>query len=91
MGRRKKKQKEQKEEKPKELGGWTVGDLTWVVPLGDTSPTQIEIMDVYPHDNIEPALSGRCQTSGRTRTVAGSWCADSRAEAKLNFNTRRDG
>jgi len=71
-----------------ELNGWKIGDIVWVVTIGGTKPSQLEIKQFHPDDSKEPAISGYDISRSRYCAVAMSWCANTKIEAKQLYSAR---
>ena len=65
-----------------EYEGWKTGDMCWVVPAGTHVPTQAEVLEFFPNDNVAPAVSVITRPDGKYRAVKCSLLAETRKKAK---------
>jgi hypothetical protein len=72
---------------------WKSGDFAWAVPYGETKAFQFELIEFYPNDNIEPAVSAMTlQAAGGYRTLPISILEDTKPKAKskwLSFRNKK--
>jgi len=93
--KRKRKAKPQEDDRPKEMTvgeqTYTVGDVAWFVDektlLTRPRPRQGELTDVYPNDNIAPAVGLTEHESGKYRAIRACLIGCSKKEALANFQT----
>jgi hypothetical protein len=65
---------------------WKSGDFAWSVPYGETKAFQFELIEFYPTDNIEPAVSAMTlQAAGGYRTLPISLLEETKAKAKAKW------
>jgi hypothetical protein len=74
-----------------EYGEWKTGDICWVVPVGTHIPTQAEILEFFPNDNIAPAAAVITRPDGKYRAVKCSLLAETRKEAKEIYLLEKSG
>ena len=67
-----------------------VGDTVWTVPYNETQPRQVVVQKLHNEDDAGPCLGVVDTTDGKHRVVLTTWCADSRAAAKILYTQRRE-